>query len=203
MKARGASHPRQPKPVDRPGNGGRAPADAEDFRAAVRDVKPLAAPNRVEPFREPPRPIPVKRLEDEHAVLEDLSRLAHGHDVAGLDDMEIEDDALFLRPGLPRDILRKLRRTHWVIQDHLDLHGLTSEEAALATGSFLAECRRAGIRCVRIVHGKGLRSRNREPVLKHRIRKLLMRRDDVLAFVEPRAREGGGGAVVVLLEVGT
>ena len=174
----------------------------DDFRAAVRDVKPLPATNRVEPFREPPPPIPAKRLEDEYAVLEDLSRLAHGDDVPGLDDVEIEDDALFLRPGLPREILRKLRRTHWVIQEHLDLHGLTSEEAALATGQFLAECRRGGMRCVRIVHGKGLRSRNREPVLKHRIRKLLMRRDDVLAFVEPRAREGGGGAVVVLLESG-
>ena len=193
--------PAEPAPaVRKPKAGAQSPRELDDFRAAVGDVKPLPAPNLVEHPREKPRPVPVKRLEDEHAVLEDLSRLAHGYDVAGLDDMEIEDDALFLRPGLPRDILRKLRRTHWVIQEHLDLHGLTSEEAALATGQFLAECRRGGIRCVRIVHGKGLRSRNREPVLKHRIRKLLMRRDDVLAFVEPRAREGGGGAVVVLLE---
>jgi DNA-nicking Smr family endonuclease len=107
---------------------------------------------------------------------------------------------VFLRPGLPRDILRKLRRTHWVIQEHLDLHGLTGDEAALETAKFLAECKRVGLRCVRIVHGKGLRSKGREPVLRRRIRKLLTRRDEVLAFVEPRAIEGGSGAVVVLLE---
>ena len=104
------------------------------------------------------------------------------------------------RPGLPRDILRKLRRTHWVIQDDLDLHGLTGDEAALEMATFLSGARRRGLRCVRIVHGKGLRSVGREPVLKRRIRRLLTRRDEVLAFVEPRAAHGGGGAVVVLLE---
>jgi DNA-nicking Smr family endonuclease len=166
-----------------------------DFRAAVKDVAPIRAPRRVEPFRNLPAPVPAKRLEDEQAVLDELHRLALDGD-----DIEIEDDAVFLRPGLPRDILRKLRRTHWVIQEHLDLHGLTSDEAALETAKFLSECKRVGVRCVRIVHGKGLRSKGREPVLKRRIRKLLTRRDEVLAFVEPRATEGGGGAVVVLLE---
>ncbi|MBC8024115.1 MAG: Smr/MutS family protein, partial [Burkholderiales bacterium] len=97
-------------------------------------------------------------------------------------------------------ILRKLRRTHWVIQEDLDLHGMTGDEAAAATARFLAECKRLGIRCVRIVHGKGLRSAGREPVLRKRIRKLLTRRDEVLAFVEPRGFHGGSGAVVVLLE---
>ncbi len=87
-----------------------------------------------------------------------------------------------------------------MIQDQLDLHGLTGDEAALAMAEFLVDCRRRGVRCVRIVHGKGLRSRGREPVLKRRIRRLLTRRDEVLAFVEPRAIHGGGGAVVALLE---
>ncbi len=116
------------------------------------------------------------------------------------DDAQIEDDAAYLRPGLPREILRKLRRTHWVIQDHLDLHGMGADEASLATARFLRDCARRGLRCVRIVHGKGLRSPGREPVLKSRVRKLLARREEVLAFVEPRALQGGGGAVVVLLE---
>jgi DNA-nicking Smr family endonuclease len=182
-----------------------AQEESKLFRDAVRDVDPIAPPNRVEPFRNPPPPIPAKRLEDEHAVLEELARLARGREAAAInetagDDVQIEDDCVFLRPGLPRDILRKLRRTHWVIQDHLDLHGLTAEEAVAATAQFLADCRRRGLRCVRVVHGKGLRSRGREPVLKRRIRKQLMRRDEVLAFVEPRAEEGGSGAVVVLLE---
>jgi hypothetical protein len=91
-------------------------------------------------------------------VLTELSRLAFD-----LDDIEFDDDGLFLRPGLPRDILRKLRRTHWVIQDHLDLHGMTGDEAVEATAQFLAECKRRGLRCVRIIHGKGLRSHGREP----------------------------------------
>ena len=114
--------------------------------------------------------------------------------------VELEDDWAYLRPGLPRDILRKLRRMHWVIQDDLDLHGLGAQEAKETTAAFLAECRRRGLRCVRIVHGKGLRSVGREPVLKRHIRKLLTRKSEVLAFVEPRSIEGGSGAVVVLLD---
>lgn len=168
--------------------------EGETFREAVGHVHPLRSAPRAEPFRVLPPPIPAKRREDEQEVLAELARLTFD------DDAEIEDDASYLRPGLPRDILRKLRRTHWVIQDHLDLHGLTGDEAALETAVFLAASRRKGLRCVRIVHGKGLRSAGREPVLKGRIRKLLTRRDEVLAFVEPRAVQGGGGAVVILLE---
>jgi len=165
----------------------------DTFRDAMHDVRPIRAPNRVEPYRAPAPPVPAKRHEDERAVIEELARSIVD------DDTEIEEDASYLRPGLPRDILRRLRRTHWVIQDDLDLHGLNSEDAAIAMAQFLAEARRAGLRCVRIVHGKGLRSRGREPVLRGRIRKLLARRDDVLAFVEPRPIHGGSGAVVVLL----
>jgi DNA-nicking Smr family endonuclease len=170
------------------------PAAGDSFRDAIGDVEPLKPHNRIEPYREKPQPIPAKRHEDERAVIEELARLTLD------DDAEMEEDASFLRPGLPRDILRKLRRTHWVIQDHLDLHGLTGDEAVAQTAVFLAEARRRGLRCVRIVHGKGLRSVGREPVLRKRIRKVLTRRDEVLAFVEPRNVHGGSGAVVVLLE---
>lgn len=183
-KARGGKHESRPAPDD----------DAELFRREMRDVLPVARPNRVEPHRARPAPVPAKRIEDERAVLEELTRLAFGEDI------EVEDDAMYLRPGLPRDILRKLRRTHWVIQEDLDLHGMRGDEACLETARFLGDCKRRGVRCVRIVHGKGLRSRGREPVLKGRIRRLLTRRSEVLAFTEPRALHGGGGAVVVLLE---
>ena len=177
------------------GERGKGKEDPNLFRDAVRDAIPLRPTNRIEPQRAKPAPIPFKREEDERAVLAELAALA-----AGDDDIELEEDHLYLRPGLPRDILRKLRRTHWVIQDHLDLHGLTGDEAVAQTAVFLADCRRRGLRCVRVVHGKGLRSPGREPVLKRRIRKVLTRREEVLAFVEPRAVHGGGGAVVVLLE---
>ena len=173
---------------------GREARDDDSFRDAMHDVRPIRAPNRVEPYRAPAPPVPAKRHEDERAVIEELARLTLD------DDAEIEEDASYLRPGLPRDILRKLRRTHWVIQDDLDLHGLTGDEAVAETAVFLADARRRGKRCVRIIHGKGLRSAGREPVLKKRIRKLLTRRDEVLAFVEPRNIHGGSGAVVVLIE---
>jgi DNA-nicking Smr family endonuclease len=168
----------------------------KSFREAVGDVRPIRPQNRVEPFRLRAQPLPVQRLEDEREVLRELARQTFDL----LDDIEIDDDGVHLRAGLPREILRKLRRTHWSIQDELDLHGMTADQAAEATAGFIAESRRRGLRCVRIIHGKGLRSPGREPVLKRRIRRLLVRRDDVLAFVEPRAAHGGGGAVVVLLE---
>jgi DNA-nicking Smr family endonuclease len=169
--------------------------DAELFRREMRDVAPVRAPARVSHRAAPPPPIPVQRIEDERAVIEELARLA-----GGTDDIEIEEDHAYLRPGLPRDVLRKLRRMHWVVQDELDLHGMTGDEAAAATARFLAESARQGLRCLRIVHGKGLGSRNREPVLKGRIRKLLARKSEVLAFSEPPAAHGGSGAVVVLLD---
>lgn len=178
-----------------PAPGREAGGDDKAFRDAVGDVKPIRPHNRVEPFRPRAQPLPLQRLEDERAVLRELARQTFD-----IDDLEIEDDGVHLRAGLPRDILRKLRRTHWSIQDELDLHGLSADQAAAAMSEFIAEARRRGLRCVRIIHGKGLRSPGREPVLKRRIRRLLARRDDVLAFVEPRAAHGGGGAVVVLLE---
>jgi DNA-nicking Smr family endonuclease len=160
----------------------------------MRDVRPAPPTNRVVHTPPAPKPVPTQRLEDERAVLTELSRLAFD-----LDDIEFDDDGLFLRPGLPREILRKLRRTHWVIQDDIDLHGMTGDEAVEATAQFLADCKRRGLRCIRIVHGKGLRSHGREPVLKKRVRRALMRRGEVLAYVEPRPVHGGSGAVIVLL----
>ena len=182
------------KEKGREAGGGRREEEDELFKAEMKNVTPSRPHNRVLLTPPAPRPTPSQRLADERAVLAELSRLAYD-----FDDVEVEDDALFLRPGLPRDILRKLRRTHWVIQDHLDLHGLTGDEAVAATAQFLADCKRRGLRCVRIVHGKGLGSRGREPVLKRRVRRSLMRRDEVLAYVEPRPVQGGSGAVVVLL----
>ncbi|MGE0357892.1 MAG: Smr/MutS family protein [Burkholderiales bacterium] len=181
----------------KPARPGAAPAEdeADLFRREMRDVSPAPPSGRVSHRREPPPPVPVQRLEDERAVLGELARLAGG---AG--DIEIEEDHAYLRPGLPREVLRKLARLHWVVQDELDLHGLTGDEAALATARFLAEGVRRGLRCLRVIHGKGLGSVNREPVLKGRIRKLLARKSEVLAYCEPPPAHGGGGAVIVLLD---
>jgi DNA-nicking Smr family endonuclease len=96
-------------------------------------------------------------------------------------------------------VLRKLRRGHWVVQDALDLHGLNREEARLSLAQFLGACLKRGLRCVRIVHGKGLRSPGKEPVLKGKVQLWLARREEVLAFCEAPANQGGSGAMLVLL----
>ena len=172
------------------------PPDDEDFKRATRDVEPLRAPRRLRLARAPAAPIPVQTRRDERAAL--AESLAGPRSVD--DAIDWGEELAFLRDGYSRQILRKLRRGHWVVQDQLDLHGMNRVQAAHAVGEFLRHCRARHFRCVRIVHGKGLRSPGRETVLKRRIRKLLTRRDEVLAFVEPRAIHGGSGAVVVLLE---
>lgn len=182
----------------------RPPADDHDpdpgatFREAVRDVKPLRHPARADPAKPRIPPIPLQRMRDDReALVESLVLPAEVE--AGIGTGE---ELVFLRPGLPRTILRNLRRGHWVIQDHLDLHGHTSEQARVAVAGFLAACIRRGLRCVRIVHGKGLRSRNREPVLKGKLARWLAIRDEVLAYCEARPVDGGSGAAMVLLKGG-
>lgn len=165
------------------------------FRREMRGVRPVLRPNRVDTRPAPPPPIPVQRIEDERQVIQELAHLA-----GSPDDVEIEEDHAYLRPGLARDVLRKLRRAHWVLQAELDLHGMTGDEAAAATVAFIADCARRGLRCLRIVHGQGHGSYKREPVLKGRVRKLLARHPSVLAFCEPPLIRGGAGAVIVLLE---
>jgi DNA-nicking Smr family endonuclease len=112
---------------------------------------------------------------------------------------EHEGEQTFLRAGLGTDVLGKLRRGHWKVQAELDLHGHDSEEAHDALADFLVDARSSGMRCVRVIHGKGLTSPNREPVLKGKVRRWLARWDDVLAYSEAPPHAGGGGAVMVLL----
>jgi DNA-nicking Smr family endonuclease len=95
--------------------------------------------------------------------------------------------------------MRKLRSGHWGNQGELDLHGLTAAEAKLELIRFLQHCQKNSLRCVRIIHGKGLRSKNQEPVLKNKVAHWLMQRDEILAFCQARAADGGSGAMLVLL----
>jgi DNA-nicking Smr family endonuclease len=100
----------------------------------------------------------------------------------------------YLRAGHSPDLLRKLRRMHWKVQDEADLHGLTADEASRALDEFILEARERGLRCVRVIHGKGT------GVLKERARRDLALRADVIAYVEAPAAQGGSGAVLVLLD---
>ncbi len=183
----------------RPFSSAYASAKDADFLAAVADVTPLPAPNRVQHVRSKPKPLARQRLKDEQQVMRDALTDPFDWDAA----VALGDELLFARPGVPTAALRKLRRGNWVLRAELDLHGMTGEEARIAVAAFLSHCMRRDIRCVRVIHGKGLGSRNREPVLKHKLRHWLMQRDEVLAFCQARAVDGGAGAVVVLLKSST
>ena len=166
------------------------------FRDAVADVIPVVPPKRAMHARSKPPPIPAQTLLDEkQALVDSLS----DHD-PWLSGFETGEELCFLRPGLPQNILKKLRRGEWVIQEELDLHGLTKVEARIMLAEFLNAAVKAGHRCVRIIHGKGLGSKNREPVLKHKVRVWLAQRDEVLAFCQARPVDGGSGGAVVLLK---
>jgi DNA-nicking Smr family endonuclease len=167
--------------------------DAELFRAAVADARPLSS-DRVDDT--PPRPVPVprQRLADERQVLEDMFS-----DVVHPDDLVTGEELFFARPGLQLRVLRQLRRGQFAIEAELDLHGMTSDIARAELAEFLAQCRQHGHRCLRIIHGKGRRSSNRGPILKGKVDHWLRQRDEVLAFCSARAVDGGSGAVYVLL----
>lgn len=162
----------------------------------MKDVTPLPDSGHVVHARKPPAPIPAQRLEDDRQVLQDsLSE-------ALLSDLELEagDELAFLRPGLSRQVLRKLRAGQWSTQDELDLHGARSDEARELVADFLALAAKRGHRCVRIVHGRGRGSRGGQPVLKRKVGAWLAQRKDVLAFCQARPADGGSGAVMVLLQ---
>jgi DNA-nicking Smr family endonuclease len=186
-----------PKSPLKPGPEAAESADEDSLlREALKDVSPLPDAGKASLRKPPPPPVPAQRLRDDKQVLaESLS-----DDVPYETGLETGEELVFLRPGLPAQLLRKLRRGQWVIQDQLDLHGLRTDEARTLLAEFLAEALRRGHRCILIVHGKGLRSENREPVLKRKVGNWLAQRDEVLAFVQARPEDGGGGAAIVLLK---
>jgi DNA-nicking Smr family endonuclease len=168
--------------------------DRAAFDEAVADASPLRW-NRV--HHEPPPPPAIPR----HSRRNDARTLAETLECPDLLDLQLEggDEAAWTRPGIARSVLRDLRSGRWVVQAKLDLHGMNRDMARLAVTRFLAESRGHDLRCVRIVHGKGLGSPGREPVLKKLVLSWLAQHREVLAFCQARAVEGGAGAVIVLL----
>jgi DNA-nicking Smr family endonuclease len=169
-----------------------------EFRDAIEAlgaVQPLAPRGRTEHEREPHPPQPRSRARDEREAL--ASSVSDEIDVDSL--LDTDGDLSFCRPGIGPDVLRKLRRGEWSIQAALDLHGHRVDAAREETAVFLREAVRRGLRCVRVVHGKGLGSKDRVPVLRDKVRRWLAQRDEVIAFCQARPAEGGAGALVVLL----
>jgi DNA-nicking Smr family endonuclease len=178
-----------------------APSDPDiDLGQAFADVAPLPSRNRARIDKARPAPTPAKRLADEADALAASKFGTEPSPSSWEIGQEQEAQQTFLRPGLGGDVLVRLRRGHWSVQGELDLHRLTSSEAHDALADFLCDARGRGLRCVRVIHGKGLSSPNREPVLKSKVRRWLSQWDEVLAYCEPPRHGGGGGAVVVLLK---
>ncbi len=170
--------------------------EANLFRDSVGQVKPLNAPPRVITDTPKPQPIARQRMADDAAVLqESLS------DEFSIDTLLETDEALsFARPGIGPDVMKKLRGGGWVTQDQLDLHGLRVDQAREAVAAFVRDATKRGVRCVRIIHGKGLGSLDKKPVLKNKVRNWLVQKEEVMAFCQARAADGGSGALMVLLK---
>ncbi|MDP1657698.1 MAG: Smr/MutS family protein [Hylemonella sp.] len=174
-------------------------ADKDLFIKAAGAVQPLTDKRQALLKKEQPKPIPVQRERDEQAVL--VEAISDEFDVSTL--LDADEHMSFRCPGIGPDVTRKLRRGDWAIQREIDLHGLRTDEARGALGQFIRDARKHGIRCVRVVHGKGLGSPGKTPVLKSRVHSWLVQKKEVLAFVQAKPAEGGAGALVVLLQPAT
>ena len=172
-----------------------AASDKDLFVRAAGVVKPLPDKRKLLPQVTPRPPRPMQYLTDEKAVLKEA--ISDEFDVSTL--LETDEHLSFRRPGVGPDVTRKLRRGDWSIQRQLDLHGLRRDDAREALGQFIREAHKQGIRCVRVVHGKGLGSPGKMPVLKSRVQSWLVQKNEVLAFVQAKPADGGAGALVVLL----
>lgn len=177
----------------------RAQIERHLFAHSIGPVQPIKGQEGRRWHRqELPEPVPVQRQLDEARAL--LESISDEFDVSTL--LDVDDQLSYRRPGVGLDVTRKLRSGAWSIQRQLDLHGLRTDEAREALGEFIRLAHRTGLRCVRIVHGKGLGSPGRVPVLKGRVQRWLVQKKEVLAFVQARPLDGGAGALVVLLQPG-
>ncbi|SSW63599.1 Smr/MutS family protein [Achromobacter agilis] len=167
------------------------------FKRTMQSVTPLKQSARAE---HKPAPQPSPALRRANALGETPARADAGVSDGGeITHLLSEGGTAFVRSDAAPDTARNLRRGQWRAGAELDLHGLRVEQARHALLSFLDECLEHGIRCVRIVHGKGYGSQGLEPVLKDKARTWLVQKSDVLAFSEAPEREGGAGALLVLL----
>ena len=172
-----------------------AAAEKNLFIQAAGAVQPLPEKRRVLLKKERPEPQTMQYQRDQKAVLKES--LSDQFDVSTL--LAADDLMSFRRPGIGTDVTRKLRRGDWTVQRQIDLHGLRRDEAREQLGAFIREAHKQGIRCVRVVHGKGLGSPGKTPVLKSRVHSWLVQKQEVLAFVQAKPADGGAGALLVLL----
>ena len=168
--------------------------DVELFRQTVGPVKPICQ-DKVVCNTPKPKPFPEQSIKNNLLVKEDmLSSLLDPT------DYETGDELYFIRPGIQKNIFRKLRKGQFTIEREFDLHGMTVDVARKSLSCFFENCRVRNNRCIKIIHGKGRGSKGKQPVLKIKLNQWLQQRDEVLAFCSARPVDGGTGAVYVLLK---
>ncbi|HEX4051716.1 MAG TPA: Smr/MutS family protein [Steroidobacteraceae bacterium] len=176
--------------------------DAALFRDAMRDVRPIKPSGQApQPQRRVRNRARIVRAERAAALRESAQRTATVEHSAGSDLYELQpgDELAFRRGGVSELVLRRLRRGQYRIDAELDLHGCTLAQALPRLQQFLREAHAGALTCVRIIHGKGLRSGQRGPVLKNAVNTQLRGAEGVLAFASARPPGGGTGATLVLL----
>jgi len=164
------------------------------FRRRMGDARPLEQDNRAPDYKPKPRPRARFRREDERSVLRESLE-------GDVDEIETGagESLRFNRPSVGKRTMRKLARGNYAVQGEIDLHGLTVPEAKDALREFIRDSGYRGHTCVRVVHGKGLGSGERGPILKSKVNNWLRHWHEVLAFVSTRQAHGGTGAIYVLL----
>ena len=183
------------KPIQ---NGSLSDEERQSFLDEVADVRPLISEKRFEAVKNKPSPKPrFGQHDSEQEELADNNILS---DPVDLQDAAVDDVLFFARAGIQQKAQKKLRRGELPIEEELDLHGYTVNEAKTAIQDFLYECKRQHIRYIRIIHGKGYRSDQKIPVLKTHVAYWLPQLNDVLAFSSAQARDGGTGALYVILK---
>jgi DNA-nicking Smr family endonuclease len=173
----------------------RQKAEHDLFARAVGPVFPMRDRGLADVHRPRPAPHPRQRELDEQAAMREAMS-----DEVNLESLLLTDDGLsFCRPGIGPEVVTKLRRGHWALQGQVDLHGLNRDEAREVLAGYIREAQRRGMRCVRVVHGKGHGSPGKQPVLKAKVQRWLAQRTEVIAFAQASGPQGGAGALVVLL----
>lgn len=168
-----------------------------NFADMLSGVKVLNSSDKVVHNKPKPRPVPQQLAQDERKVMQELlvSPNEYEHE-----DMQPGDSLSYTQAGIQKQVFRKLKRGQYSIEAELDLHGLTRDEAQQQLNEFIIDVRDHGIRCVRIIHGKGYGSSNQGPVIKPLVNQWLRKRDEILAFCSARPVDGGTGAVYVLIK---
>lgn len=170
-------------------------SESDLFVRAVGTVQPILDKGKALLRKERVTPQQMRHESDAKAVL--MEAISDEFDVSTL--LDADDLLSFRRPGMGSDVTRKLRRGDWAIQGQLDLHGLKREEAREQLNAFIREACKLGLRCVRVIHGKGLGSPGKTPILKSRVHSWLVQKQEILAFVQAKPADGGAGALLVLL----